>query len=102
MDDRKRVTDFSSGALIKMGREAATNGNMGLDTFKEVNNVSFSFLELCLSLYKRKMNKRRILCSDEFTRIKAGAKKSEIVEIFDEVDKRFEELVFQQRDEKFY
>lgn len=97
--ERKQLREYSSGELIQMALQAAKNGELGRTTFKEVNNVDFTFMQLCSRLNKRKIMGRRVLNNFEYSNIKEGCIKNEIIHIFNDVQLRFERLLFEQRDE---
>ena len=99
MKERRELSQFSSSELIAMAKKSAQNGELGMATFKEVNNVDFSFMQLCSRLNKRKIMGRRVLNNFEYSKLKEGCIKAEIVNIFIDVMIRYENGLFEQRDE---
>ena len=97
--ERKKLREYSSSELIRMALQAAKNGELGKNTFKEVNNVDFTFMQLCSRLNKRRIMGRKILNNYEYASIKDGLIKNEIICIFIDVLNRYEKLLFDQRDE---
>lgn len=91
---RKRLSQFSSSELIAIARKAIANGKLGSVTFKETYDVDFSFLQLCNSLYKRRICGRRIMSYEEYNEVKNGMKKSGLNGLFLEIQERYEDYLF--------
>ena len=97
---RKKVREYSSSELIEMALISAKNGNLGKSTFREVNNVDFTFMQLCSRLNKRRIMGTKVLNNSEYSLLKEGCFKSEIISIFIDVKLRYEKKLFEQREEQ--
>ena len=89
------ISQYSTSELIAMGLNSARNGELGEDTFKKVNSVDFNFRSLCISLNKRKIKGHKIMSNYKFLKISDGLVKNEIVQIFEEMKKNYEDKLMQ-------
>ena len=98
MKKRKNIKEFSSSELIAMARKSIENGELGENTFKEVNDVDFTFIQLCNSLHKRRCCGIRIMTYDEYFDVKNGMKKAGLNILFLEIQKRYEGTLLYERE----
>ena len=92
--ERKKVSEYSSSELIHMARQAVSNYAIEKQKFKAFFNVDFTFLELCKSLNKRKIQGVKIMYDEEYEDVKKGAKDNELRRILIEIQLRYEESLF--------
>ena len=95
MKKRRKVKEFTSSELIAMARKSIPNGELGKSTFMEVNNVDFTFMQLCDSLHRRKFDGKAIMTDEEYYEVKNGMKKASLNTLFSEIQTRYEEYIYQ-------
>ncbi len=91
---RKKVSEYSSSELIHMARQAVSNYAIEKQKFKTFFNVDFTFLELCKSLNKRKIQGVKIMYDEEYEDVKKGVKDNELRRMLIEIQLRYEESLF--------
>ena len=96
-EDRKEISKYSSSELIAMARKSIANGELGNDTFKEVNNVDFTFMQLCSSLARRRYGRKEIMTYEEYGYVKDGMVKAELNSLFLGIQQRYEKYLLDER-----
>ena len=91
METRKKVSEYSTSELIRMARQAIS-ADATKDEFKKVFLVDFDFNQLCLSLYRRRYDGKRIISSVEYKEMKSLSR-DQLAETFFSIMTRYEDAL---------
>ena len=96
---RRKVSEYSSSELIRMARQAIGAGTMEKEKFKGVFGVDFGFEQLCLSLYRRRYDGKRVITSTEYKEMKSLSK-DQLAETFFSIMTRYEDAVMRKHEDR--
>ena len=90
---KKRISQYSTIELIELARNAISDDVLEKKDFKVYFDVSFTFLQVCKSLNRRKILNNQILNDDEYKLIQKGMSKGELSRLFTEIKIRYDLLI---------